>query len=84
MAQGRRPQDADQQVRAGGGLPDRFFSQWPDNWADIGPDLCVFCPGFTLRDVEDLTGERMLDLFDKASRINEHRKREAARGKQRR
>ncbi|MGS0648031.1 hypothetical protein [Komagataeibacter xylinus] len=44
----------------------------------------MFCPGFTLRDVEDLTGERMLDLFDKAIRINEHRKREAARGKQRR
>ncbi|GBQ52257.1 hypothetical protein AA15973_2718 [Komagataeibacter sucrofermentans DSM 15973] len=84
MAQGGRSQNADQQVRAGGGLPDRFFSQWPPGWADLGPELGLFFQGFSLGDVEGLTGERMAELLAQATRINEHRKREAARGKQRR
>ncbi|GBR26724.1 hypothetical protein AA0616_3289 [Komagataeibacter nataicola NRIC 0616] len=84
MAQGGYPENADQQIRAGRGLPDRFFLFWPGKWERLGADLCRFFSGWSRRDVENLTGTEMIAEIEKANVIAAEDKREAERAQRRR
>lgn len=84
MAIGRRPQDADQQVCESGGLPDRFFSFWPDNWQRLGADLCQFHTGWSRHDVEGLSGTELVAEIETANEIAAKKKREVERAQRRR
>ncbi|MEG3347597.1 hypothetical protein FYB92_00150 [Novacetimonas sp. GS1] len=84
MAQGRRAENADQQIRKSCGLPDRFFLFWPSNWERLGADLCGFFTGWSRHDVENLPGTVMVDEIEKANVIAAEKKREAERAQRRR